>query len=227
MNKVDKWYLDARYKYVWDKDTFADYVEVFAEVVRSLIKEHTSDSQASERLVSPSIGLFKVLGDKKPKRALIGYALYVADTRLSNSRSTLFSRFKDAYRIHIGADELTGWMFNKDILTEAFPDKVEFVTEYAKKRSKLVRHFESLANKSLNHNRRISARVRCFVLKRDNSTCKMCGRRPPAVRVHVDHILPVSRGLTWEPSNDPNDYQVLCEECNMGKGDMTWMLDIA
>ena len=43
-----------------------------------------------------------------------------------------------------------------------------------------------------------------------------CGAAPEAdsnVRLHVDHIVPRSKG----GSNDMNNLQVLCAECNLGK----------
>ncbi len=55
-----------------------------------------------------------------------------------------------------------------------------------------------------------------FVLARDNWTCKSCGRstRVDRVRLHVDHIVPRSKG----GSDDPENLQTLCEKCNLGKG---------
>lgn len=45
--------------------------------------------------------------------------------------------------------------------------------------------------------------------------CLACGRKPPTVVLHVDHIKPRSKypELELEISN----LQVLCEDCNLGK----------
>lgn len=57
--------------------------------------------------------------------------------------------------------------------------------------------------------------LRFQILKRDGGRCALCGRFPPHVVLHVDHIKPRSRypALEW----DPNNLQVLCEDCNLGK----------
>ena len=61
----------------------------------------------------------------------------------------------------------------------------------------------------------VPSTVRYDVLKRDRK-CVLCGAAPEvdsAVRLHVDHIVPRSKG----GSNDMSNLQVLCAECNLGK----------
>lgn len=67
--------------------------------------------------------------------------------------------------------------------------------------------------------RRISARLHSRVLIRDNCQCRMCGTSPlkdPAITLHVDHILPWSKGGRTALGN----LQTLCARCNRGKGDL-------
>lgn len=57
--------------------------------------------------------------------------------------------------------------------------------------------------------------VRYDVLRRDNFHCVRCGRgKEDGVKLHVDHIVPVSRGGKSVMGN----LQTLCEDCNYGKG---------
>ena len=57
--------------------------------------------------------------------------------------------------------------------------------------------------------------MRYDVLRRDGFKCVKCGRgREDGVKLHVDHIKPVSRGGKSVMSN----LQTLCEDCNCGKG---------
>jgi len=59
--------------------------------------------------------------------------------------------------------------------------------------------------------------LRLDILAHAGGRCCLCGRGARhGVVLHVDHIKPISRypALTWEPSN----LQVLCEDCNLGKG---------
>ena len=71
--------------------------------------------------------------------------------------------------------------------------------------------------------------MRMKVLRRDGAVCACCGAtRSDGVRMHVDHIKP--RKLFPQLALDENNLQVLCEECNHGKGnwDMTdWRKDEA
>ena len=62
--------------------------------------------------------------------------------------------------------------------------------------------------------RDIPAKLRYEVLKRDNSTCVICGAKPPKVVLHIDHIVPYSKGGKTELSN----LRTLCSKCNLGKG---------
>lgn len=56
--------------------------------------------------------------------------------------------------------------------------------------------------------------IRYNVLKRDNFTCKLCGASAKdGAKLHVDHIIPVSKGGKTVMSN----LQTLCDRCNIGK----------
>jgi 5-methylcytosine-specific restriction endonuclease McrA len=62
---------------------------------------------------------------------------------------------------------------------------------------------------------RMNANIRYQVLARDKSRCRRCGATPEThgVSLHVDHIIPVSKGGKTELGN----LQTLCETCNLGK----------
>lgn len=74
-------------------------------------------------------------------------------------------------------------------------------------------------NKILKHKtkREISDRLRFRILMRDGFTCKKCGRSPMkemGVELHVDHILPWSKGGETVKDN----LEAKCRKCNLGKG---------
>lgn len=49
------------------------------------------------------------------------------------------------------------------------------------------------------------------IAQRDNYTCQICGKyMPDGVGLHIDHIIPISKGGKSVPSN----LQVLCSKCN-------------
>jgi 5-methylcytosine-specific restriction endonuclease McrA len=67
--------------------------------------------------------------------------------------------------------------------------------------------------------RDVNLRLRFLVLKRDNFSCKICGASPakdPSVVLHIDHIIPWSKGGETVIDN----LQTLCEKCNLGKSNI-------
>ena len=64
-----------------------------------------------------------------------------------------------------------------------------------------------------------SLRLRWHVLQRDRFTCCACGASPaltPGVELHVDHVVPWSKGGETVLEN----LQTLCSVCNLGKSNL-------
>jgi hypothetical protein len=61
----------------------------------------------------------------------------------------------------------------------------------------------------------IPANLRLKIIARDGGACMICGRKPPEVRLHVDHVRPLSKGGLTEERN----LRTLCRDCNLGKSD--------
>lgn len=75
----------------------------------------------------------------------------------------------------------------------------------------------------------ISVALRFSVLKRDRFMCVYCGRSPPEVRLHVDHVRSRSDGGETTFHNLVS----ACSDCNAGKGaqsidpeNMKWWLSL-
>lgn len=67
--------------------------------------------------------------------------------------------------------------------------------------------------------REINFRLRFKVMQRDNFKCCICGASPaknPDIELHIDHIIPWSKGGETEINN----LQTLCSKCNLGKSDL-------
>ena len=67
--------------------------------------------------------------------------------------------------------------------------------------------------------RDINLRLRFMVMQRDNFKCCICGASPakdPAIELHIDHIIPWSKGGETVIEN----LQTLCSKCNLGKSDL-------
>lgn len=60
-------------------------------------------------------------------------------------------------------------------------------------------------------------RLRYDFIKAKKRKCMCCGRSPSdGIVIHVDHIKPIRR--YWHLRLDINNLQILCEDCNHGKG---------
>jgi hypothetical protein len=59
----------------------------------------------------------------------------------------------------------------------------------------------------------VSVRIRFEIFKRDDFTCRYCGKRSPEVVLEIDHIVPVCEGGI----DDPINLAVACWDCNRGK----------
>lgn len=65
--------------------------------------------------------------------------------------------------------------------------------------------------------RGIAPRMRYRILEMARFRCVACGSSSnDGVTLHIDHIIPISRG----GSSDESNLQVLCQPCNLGKSDM-------
>jgi hypothetical protein len=65
--------------------------------------------------------------------------------------------------------------------------------------------------------RDISDRLRFRILMRDGFTCRKCGKSPMktlGIELHIDHIIPWSKGGETIPEN----LETKCQQCNLGKG---------
>ena len=65
----------------------------------------------------------------------------------------------------------------------------------------------------------IPRKLRHFVFNRDGYKCKECGATNEETTLHIDHIKPVAKGGT----NDPSNLQILCEKCNLAKHTDEWV----
>ena len=66
----------------------------------------------------------------------------------------------------------------------------------------------------MNKRNPMNPRKKQKVFERDNFTCRNCGEDGTFKSLEVDHIIPVSKGGT----DDLENLQTLCYECNMEKG---------
>ena len=76
---------------------------------------------------------------------------------------------------------------------------------------------------SKNQRKLMTRELRERIMRRDNYTCKICGKyMPDEVGLHIDHIIPVSKGGKSIEQN----LQVLCSKCNGHKSNKSTNSDI-
>lgn len=62
--------------------------------------------------------------------------------------------------------------------------------------------------------RSISKKIRFEIFKRDNWTCRYCGKKPPGIVLEIDHVIPIVEG----GGNEAANLVTSCFDCNRGKG---------
>ena len=77
---------------------------------------------------------------------------------------------------------------------------------------------KSVRTKYSSNPRYMRAEDRHNVFVRDNYSCKECGRNNKQTTLHIDHIIPVSKGGRGNIDN----LQTLCFDCNMAKHARIW-----
>lgn len=63
----------------------------------------------------------------------------------------------------------------------------------------------------------VTRRVRFQIFQRDGFRCVYCGATARTSQLHIDHVVPVSKGGTDQPSN----LATACADCNLGKADLS------
>ena len=87
--------------------------------------------------------------------------------------------------------------------------------ERERKREKRRQEYQDRRMANDAEHAKVTRAMRYDVLRRDGFRCVRCGRgREDGVKLHVDHIVPVSRG----GKSTMDNLQTLCEDCNCGKG---------
>jgi hypothetical protein len=147
--------------------------------------------------------------DKKGKRRSFLFKL-VESIILSNSKYNPITAFTlysfSRYRSEKGRIYLNKYInFNYSEVLKMM-EKVRDVLNYEISRIAKLKKERAL----------LSSSMRYDVLKRDSFTCIICGRsKRDGVKLHVDHIFPISKGGKTIKSN----LRTLCQECNLGKKD--------
>lgn len=225
LNVEFKFYWDIEEKYVFKRNLNSksqfdryDLEELFDEVVLNYTE---------------MVPIYKKLIENRNL-----YALYSNQVSLLSSTVTQ----EEAKKWHIPYDKykiMEKEMFNRQILKPILDSQIICVATYTSPQGRnryskkavcsidiVPARYELLMQKIAEQNSEVMRRkrerslmtnkLRYSILKRDGFKCQLCGRTAnDDVKLHIDHILPVSKGGKTEPSN----LRVLCDACNLGKSD--------
>ena len=93
--------------------------------------------------------------------------------------------------------------------------KYYYKKEIIQIRNNIIKEIKKLNPKikKIKKRKNITKSIRHEVFVRDNYKCVECGCTQKEGTLHIDHIIPISKGGTDELSN----LQTLCKECNLSK----------
>ena len=97
-----------------------------------------------------------------------------------------------------------------------YSDHRIFVQEDIIKAFAEIQNQKAFEVKKQDERSKMSESLRYDILKRDGFRCTICGATAQdGVKLHVDHIIPVSKG----GKNLKSNLRTLCSSCNLGKRD--------
>lgn len=209
-NYNDTWkliYLDRDDEYemqlFWNNLFSADYSNKFHFTEQNLIRLSTKLNQTKQQVLSYIKDEIKKSEQKEELEKQVKLKDISRDLIKGLSKKGYHGITRSqliAFLIETGIPEssLTE-LYNINIWVDFINDKLGF--------SKSVK---------LNQRKPLPPGIRYEVFKRDNYKCVICGRGPPDVTLHVDHIIPVSRG----GKDTLDNLRTLCDECNLNKKDL-------
>ena len=123
-------------------------------------------------------------------------------TLVDSIREDVTIEIKLCYRTSKG-----GYLYSRTLRTDYQGLSDAYAETGRRKAEKIAREIERS---------KLNASLRYDVMQRDGFKCKLCGASAANGAVlHVDHIVPVSKGGKTEMSN----LRTLCDMCNLGKSD--------
>lgn len=166
------------------------------------IRKHESIIQQWKRdsLAQIEKSHLKKYRQKQYEDCLDDSGAYVFTFSRDQTRYSQSNYVRRAYKVKVKAKEFCcsfQWLVNRDQQLRAI-------------------NYESTLNNyhSKNQRRLLTKDLRKQIMERDHYTCQICGKyMPDGVGLHIDHIIPVSKGGKTVPSN----LQVLCSKCNGSK----------
>lgn len=175
---------------------------------------------ARARNIKPSLFKNEILGDAEPLLTILFTGLWcLADRegRLEDRPKRIKAEIFP-YRDGLDVDEMLSWLEEQSFINRYRIDNESFiqVTKFHEHQNPHHMEAESVIPPMPGHTNKLNAKPlykkqKQRILERDGHRCMQCGSTK---KLHIDHIVPVSKGGT----SDDDNLQVLCEKCNTSKG---------
>ena len=215
-------YIEYKNKKVSDDDLLADIKRVLEMSNKSTltIKEYDALGEYSSSTIIRRFGTWQ--------NACLSVGIKVNVSNVKYSKKELFENIAKVW-IKSGKQPSRRDMNNSAISKissgsyertfKSWNNALKEFVDFANQTDYELNEIETSTNKKDRGNRDINLRLRFNVMKRDNFKCCMCGASPakdPNVELHIDHIVPWSKGGETTIDN----LQTLCSKCNLGKSDL-------
>lgn len=187
-------------------------------------------SKSKDDYIDMTIIKYQDIVDRCDKR-ILDYEAYISSMKqkYANKKYRLrqieksYSSLNDNIRIHVLREQTryqqqnyVRTAYKVDMEVDVVDIRLSELREIYYQLRKL--NFELTRSEAFNKDQRklMTAELRRKVKIRDNFTCQCCGKyMPDEVGLHIDHIVPVSKGGLSITDN----LQVLCDKCNLKKRD--------
>ena len=211
------YYLSASIHFIWEYRVVEDYLPVIDKAIQDTFNWFEI---AEIQLINKDLGGAILPANKHHEKR---FALFMNNCRTKSVGST-YSIFKENFSVITrGYDDLAGIPFppislegckSLFVSLDKSEEGAQSLWDFTQSLKRRITRFETLADKSINRQRKVPPKLRLQVLARDGFRCIFCGRTSKETSLHVDHITPVTRG----GRNELDFLATLCQECNLGKG---------
>ena len=165
----------------------------------NIFKDHFNYVQHWKDEIEEKINgsLLKSLRRKQFLKIVDDEHMFVFSLIREQTRYRQINYVKTSYKVNVESNKI-GFSLDQILDRYNFLSKIDFQCTlrewYSKKQRKLM-----------------TKELKDQIKKRDNYTCQICGKyMPDEVGLHIDHIIPISKGGKSVPSN----LRVLCSKCN-------------
>lgn len=215
-NKIDKiknYYKNCDSKQKYDRlihnfnKVFQDYMEDKLHYYSDLLKKIAENRINHQHYLSKYSKLYFISQKETVKGSGVPYKFYLSIEKKLYLKNKLKPVLDFSISIYITYTSPAGRNYYEDYHNYSLND----IQCWIPKIRDAINYRQTQEYQRKNERKKVTPSIRYDVIKRDNNICQIC--KADDVKLHVDHIIPISKGGKSILSN----LQTLCETCNLGK----------